>query len=136
MKFLYILLIVILANASLAEEKKEVFKPPLGSCSEYTDYYIYKCQPFKCSLNIAKIALTSLEMQVVGMNKDNLCEYNYKYNMRNPKFPPAEIKMKCSLSEAGALEMANQFTQYKNGDLNVYISPPYNEILSKECGRY
>jgi hypothetical protein len=48
-------------------------------------------------------------MEVVGI-ENNLCNYNYKYIIRNPAIPPAEIKMKCALSENGKLEMANQFT--------------------------
>lgn len=128
---IFILLLLIASNA-FAKEKA---LPSLGNCSPYTDYYIYKCKPFKCKLPVAKIAMTSLKMEVIK-STDQGCEYNYQYIIRDPKYPPAEIKMRCVLSEKGALEMANQFTSYKKGEVGVYIDPPYSEILSAECNRY
>ena len=127
------LLIILLFSTSIAHA---VDKPPsLGNCSEYTDYYIYKCQKFKCKLPVAKMTKTFLEMEVVEDAKQG-CIYNYQYNIRNPQYPPTEIRMKCTLSEEGKLEMANQFTAYKKGNVGIYIDPPFNEVLAKECNRY
>lgn len=136
MRLFFITLIFLFEFSSFASDKKEIFIPPLGTCSEYTDYYMYQCKPYKCILPIAKLAMTSIQFQIIGMKEDKSCEIKYTYKMRNPKFPPAEIKMRCILSERGRLEIANQFTQYKKGNLNMYISPPYNETLGKECSRY
>ena len=129
----FILLLVLISSNSFAKDKKDL--PSLGSCSAYTDYYIYKCQPFKCKLPVAKIAMTYLKMEAIKKT-DQGCEYNYQYIIRDPKYPPAEIRMRCILSEKGALEMANQFTDYKKGNVGIYIDPPYSEILGKECNRY
>jgi len=128
-----ILALLLLSQTSLAKETKKT--PSLGNCTEYMDYYIYKCQAFKCKLPVAKLVRTTLEMEVIGKEKD-LCLYNYKYVIRDPRIPPTEIKNKCSLSQRGQLEMANQFTNYKKGDISVYATPPSNETLNKECHRY
>ena len=110
-------------------------KPSLGNCSEYSDYYIYKCTPFKCKLPIAKLVETSRIMEVLQMN-DDICYFNYQFVVRDPKYPPTEIKFKCKLSEKGRLEMANQFTKYKEGDISMYMTPPQNPILNQECTLY
>ena len=131
MRIIVILSFFIFTQNALAKESP----PSLGDCSEYSDYYIYKCQPFKCKLPVAKLVRTTLMMEVIGM-EEGLCQYKYQYIIRNPKIPPSEIKMKCSLSERGKLEMANQFTAYKKGNIGIYINPPVNETLNKECHRY
>ncbi len=126
-----LLAIIFIAQIALAKDAP----PSLGSCSPYLDYYIYKCQAYKCSLNVPKLVRTKLEMEILG-EKDGVCLYNYKYIVRNPQIPPAEIKMQCKLSERGKLEMANQFTKFKKGDIGIYINPPVNQVLNSECDVY
>lgn len=132
MRIIFIITLIIFSKISFA---KDTPSPSLGNCSEYSDYYIYKCKPFKCKLPVAILIKTTLEMEVIG-NEGESCLYKYKYIIRNPKIPPSEIKMTCSLSQRGKLEMSNQFTNYKKGNVNVYVNPPVNEILNKECSRY
>jgi hypothetical protein len=109
--------------------------PSLGSCDPYSDYFIYQCKPFKCSLNIANMPNASREMEVIGY-ENGLCIHNYKLSVRAPNLPPADFKITCRLSEKGRLEASNQFTSYKKGKIEVYSQPPYNETLSIECYPY
>lgn len=109
--------------------------PSLGTCDPYTDYFIYKCKPFKCRLPVGAIPGITREMETIGYEKD-LCVHNYKFIIRNSHFPPSDLKMSCHLSEKGRLEMSHLFTQYKKGKTDVYANPQFNEILSKECNAY
>ncbi len=110
--------------------------PSLGTCDPYTDYYIYKCQPFKCRLQVADYAGAIRQMEALGLDENGLCQFNFKLEVNAPNFPKAELRFKCKLSTKGVLEMANQFTQYKKGKIEYYSNPPVNDILNKECRQY
>lgn len=109
--------------------------PSLGTCDPYTDYFIYKCQPFKCRLPVGSIPGVTREIEVLGMEKDR-CLHNYKFEVRNPHFTNIDLKVSCKLSERGRLEMSHQFTEYKKGNVKIYANPQFNQILSKECNAY
>ena len=151
MKKFLIVLLIILSNLSFAgEDKKGVSTPnfskealnitkatqnktpPLGNCDESTDYKIYKCKAFKCKMPIVSVGDVKRTMEVVGMDKD-LCLFNYKLEIRHPQFQPSDFRFACKLSSNGVLEMANQFTEYKKGNIEIYNNPPYSETLNKEC---
>jgi len=138
MKQIFIILLLI-TNLCFAEDqakKEEDKKPDLGSCDEYTDYYIYKCQPFVCKLPVAYLPGVTRQMEVIGF-ENGACTYKFKIMIRNPKFTPTDIKKICHLSQAGRLEVANEFTQYKKGKVDVYTNPPpSSERLTKECHMY
>ena len=51
--------------------------PSLGSCDEYTDYFIYKCMPFKCNLPIGNYKDVHREMEIIG-EEDGKCIHNIK----------------------------------------------------------
>jgi len=106
--------------------------PSLGSCDEYTDYFIYKCMPFKCNLPIGNYKDVHREMEIIG-EEDGKCIHNIKFIMRDKRFPPADSYIYCKLSENGKLEMANLFTRYKKGDLKVYTDPMLSKLLKQEC---
>ncbi len=112
--------------------KKEKKTPSLGSCDEYTDYFIYKCMKFKCKLPVGYFEGVTREMETLGYEED-LCLHNYNIVVRNPKFPAGEIRIACKLSEQGRLELANLFTLYKKGELSVYTNPPMSKLLNQEC---
>lgn len=139
MRILLLFCLFVSLNAFAVSSPKKVpvdkEKPSLGTCSEYTDYYIYKCTPFKCKLPIARLVETTRIMEVLQKDGDT-CYFNYQFVIRDPKYPPTEIKFKCKLSEKGRLEMANQFTKYKEGDIGIYMTPPQNPILNQECTLY
>ena len=108
--------------------------PSLGTCNEYTDYYIYQCMPFKCNLQIGQYEDVYREMETIGYEKD-LCIHNIRFIMRNKAFPPAEFNLFCKLSKNGRLEMANLFTRYKKGEIKVYVDTIMSKELKKECNR-
>ncbi len=109
----------------------EIPLPSLGSCDEYTDYFIYQCMPFKCRLQIGNQEIYR-QMETIGY-QDNKCVHNIKFLMLNKAYPPAESYIYCNLSETGRLEMANLFTRYKKGDLKVYTKPTLSPLLKQEC---
>jgi hypothetical protein len=125
----YIILLLLLL-ASFASAKND-----LGNCNEYSDYYIYKCQAFKCKLSLGKDLQVWREMETVGY-QGGLCIHKYNMIIRHPKFPATSFKNLCKLSERGRLEMAELFTKYKKGDIEVYLNPPFSETLSRECEIY
>jgi hypothetical protein len=130
------LLILLLAPyLSSSEETIKQEKPDLGTCDEYTDYYIYKCKPFKCELKVGKENDITRSIETIGFEKDR-CVHKYINRIQHPSFPPTEFKISCELSERGLLEMSALFTKYKKGDIEVYINPPYSEVLSQECNIY
>ncbi len=149
-KFLSVALIVLSSLSFAGEDKKGVSAPtfskealnttkatpnkapPLGNCDENTDYKIYKCEVFKCKMPIVSVGDVKRTMEVVGMDK-GLCIFNYKLEIRHAQFQPSDFRFACKLSSNGALEMANQFTEYKKGNIEIYNNPPYSEILNKEC---
>lgn len=146
MKSLFLILITITSISFAAEDEiktqpvtripeKKAKLPSLGSCNEYSDYYIYKCMPFKCSLPVGNFEGVKREMETIGYNEDNTCLHKYSIVVRHPKFPAGEIRMTCNLSERGRLEMSNLFTLYKKGDLSVYTNPPLNNLLNQECSK-
>ena len=100
---------------ALAEENKNTEVIPLGTCNEYSDYYIYQCSPFKCELPIKNRPGVLKKMEVIGY-QEGKCLYKYSYMIRNPKFPPTDFRLTCKLSERGRLEISNQFTRYKKGE--------------------
>ncbi|MCT4635007.1 MAG: hypothetical protein N4A31_02000 [Rickettsiales bacterium] len=118
------------ANIPTAQPEKPL--PSLGSCDEYTDYYIYQCMPHKCSLQIGDYVGVTRTMETIGY-KDNLCVHNIVFRMRNPKYPPSESYIYCKLNEQGRLEMANSFTRYKKGDLKAYVDPVMSKELKNQC---
>ena len=128
-----LLLLLFYSITALAEDEPK--KPSLGNCSEYSDYYIYKCQPFKCKLPIGNLDNTYREMETIGY-EEGYCVHKYSFIIRAKNIQATDFKMKCKLTEKGKLEMSNLFTQYKKGKTSVYINPPYNELLSKECTAY
>lgn len=137
MKKLFVVLLLVLSGASFAasaiENKEETRKkPPLGTCDESTDYKIYKCQEFKCKMPVISAGNVKRSMEIVG-KEGAICFFNYKIEVRHPKFPPADFSFNCKLSPEGALEVANQFTEYKKGNIEIYNNPPYSEVLNKEC---
>jgi len=119
-------------NQKNIDKSKTLEKPNLGSCSEYSDYYIYKCTPFACSLPVGKYQGIKRTMETKGFEEDK-CVHKYVYVIREKKFPSADIRVECKLSELGRREMAALFTQYKNGNTSVYTYPEMNQVLSKEC---
>ena len=110
----------------------EIPLPSLGSCDEYTDYFIYQCMPFKCRLQVGNYQETYRQMETIGY-QDNKCVHNIKFLMLNKAYSPAESYIYCNLSETGRLEMANLFTRYKKGELKVYTKPTLSPLLKKEC---
>lgn len=106
--------------------------PSLGSCDEYTDYFIYKCKPYRCKLQIANYQNVYRVMETKG-EENGKCIHNIKFEMRNPHFKSADSYVYCKLSENGKLEMANLFTRYKKGDLKVYTDPMLSNLLKQEC---
>lgn len=117
------------------QDAKKKEKPNLGSCSEYTDYYIYKCEPFSCKLPVAGMPGVTREMETTGYEK-GYCIHKYKLSIRNKNFPFTDLKMSCKLTKEGRLELANQFTKYKEGETSVYANPSVNDVVSKECSMY
>ena len=109
--------------------------PSLGTCDEYTDYFIYKCKPFKCRLSVGTMPGVTREMETIGYEGD-VCVHKYKFMIRNPHFAPTDIKISCNLSEKGRLEMAKEFTDYKKGKVDVYSNPEFTDTLGKECNAY
>lgn len=118
-----------------ALKESQMKTPSLGTCDPYTDYYIYKCQKFKCRLPVGAITGINREMENLGVEK-GLCIHNYKFEIRNPNFPSTDLRVSCKLSEKGRLEMANQFTEYKKGNTKLYANPEFSQLLSKECNVY
>lgn len=118
--------------ANMPPSEPEVPLPSLGSCDEYTDYYIYQCMPQKCSLQIGGYVGVTRTMETIGY-KDNLCVHNIVFRMRNPKYPSSESYIYCKLNEQGRLEMANLFTRYKKGDLKAYVDPVMSKELKSQC---
>jgi hypothetical protein len=119
-------------NSDKPDKKK---LPPLGNCSEDTDYKIYKCQAFSCKLPVISDGNVTRNMEVIGYDVD-LCLFNYSLEIRHKNYPSVDFRFRCRLSSEGVLEMANQFSEYKNGNLDIYNNPPYNETLTKECSLY
>ncbi len=141
MRILLLLISILITAICFAEQEKpastqatqvEKKLPNLGSCDEYTDYSIYKCIPFKCKLQVGNFEGVYREMETIGY-ENGLCLHNFSFIVRNKKYPPGEIRMKCSLSENGRLEMANLFTLYKRGNLSIYTNPPVSQIVNQEC---
>lgn len=128
------LILLLASSPCLAEEEKKE-KPSLGTCSEYTDYFIYKCEPFACKLPVAGMPGVTREMETIGYEK-GYCVHKYKLSIRNKNFPFTDFKMACNLTKEGRLELANQFTQYKEGKVSVYANPSVNDVVSKECSMY
>lgn len=118
------------ANIPAAQTDKPL--PSLGTCDEYTDYYIYQCIPHKCSLQIGGYVGVTRTMETLGY-KDNLCVHNIVFRMRNPKYPASESYIYCKLNEQGRLEMANSFTRYKKGELEAYVNPVMSKQLKNQC---
>ncbi|MEK6734772.1 MAG: hypothetical protein AABY27_06700 [Pseudomonadota bacterium] len=140
MKNIFILSILLIFSVSFAVEdkaaqKEEKKKPILGDCSEYTDYYIYKCTPFKCKLPIDGMPGVYREMETIGFEQ-GYCIHKYKFMIRTRKFTPTDLKMSCKLTEKGRLELANQFTAYKKGDTQIYANPENTDTLNQECWMY
>lgn len=141
MKYYIILILIFLGGSvsassqvstSAPAETPEIHLPSLGSCDEYTDYFIYQCMPHKCSLQIGNYEGVTRVMETIGY-KDNLCVHNIVFRMRNKKYPPSESYIYCNLNEQGRLEMANLFTRYKKGDLQAYTNPVMTKELKSQC---
>lgn len=140
MKYYIILILLLIVKISYAEPQAspepttepEVPLPSLGSCDEYTDYYIYQCTPFKCRLQIGPYQGVEREMEVLGY-ENNKCVHKIKFIMRNKAYPPSESFISCRLNERGRLQMANLFTRYKKGDLKAYIDPVMPLDLKQQC---
>ena len=67
-------------------------------------------------------------MEVTGFKGDD-CTLKITIMIRRKDYPPTDLRMLCFLSKDGRLEMATQFTNYKQGDLSAYTQPR----VSKEC---
>lgn len=133
MKYLFLALLSI-SNFCFATSKQtaQIKLPNLGTCDEYTDYFIYKCKPYTCRLQIGNYNNVYRIMETKG-EEDGRCIHNIKFEMRSPRFKAADSYIYCKLSENGKLEMANLFTRYKKGDLKVYTDPMLSDLLKKEC---
>jgi len=121
-----------LAIPALPPAKAPIKPPVLGTCSEYTDYYIYECIPFTCSLPVPDNPEVSREMTTTGMNGE-YCVHNITYKVRHESFNKKDIKIHCMLTQEGRAEAANQFTRYKQGLTGVYKSRATSPRLKKEC---
>lgn len=106
--------------------------PNLGDCSEFSDYYIYQCQPFKCSLPLANSPGVFREMSTLGYQGDK-CIHKISFRIRHENFRQADIHISCKLSEEGRKEMSSLFTRYKNGDITAYTGRSMGRKLGKEC---
>lgn len=106
--------------------------PNLGDCSEFSDYYIYQCQPFKCSLPLANSPGVYREMSTLGFQNDK-CIHKISFHIRHENFRQADIHITCKLSEEGRKEMSSLFTRYKNGDITAYTGRSMGRKLGKEC---
>lgn len=106
--------------------------PDLGTCNEYSDYYIHECHPFKCSMPLANHPGVTREMSTSGFEK-NKCIHQIILKVRHENFRQADIKINCKLSTEGRAEMANLFTRYKKGDITAYTNRSFTSILGKEC---
>lgn len=116
----------------LPEAKAPPTLPDLGTCSEYTDYYIYQCQPFTCSLPLAKSPGVRREMSTLGFQGDK-CLHEIIIRVRHESFRQADMRIHCALSQEGRAEMANLFTRYKKGNLAAYTNRSLGPKLKKEC---
>ena len=142
MKYYFVILLFIINNYCIAVEQTPNASPPteavalekpsLGTCDEYTDYYIYQCTPFKCTLPIAGIEKASREMETIALDNGK-CIHNITMYARHEKFRPANFYINCKLSPEGRADMADLFTRYKNGDIKVYQKRIMTETLQKEC---
>ena len=89
MKYSLIFLLLLLGMASYAAEQlspppapmaqvptisvapaqaPEIPLPSLGSCDEYTDYFIYQCMPFKCRLQVGNYQETYRQKAIKIIN--------------------------------------------------------------------
>jgi hypothetical protein len=127
----YFLCFLLLSNLVYAGDAP---LPSLGSCDEYTDYYIYKCMPQKCTLQIGAYQGVYREMETLGYDGD-VCIHNIRFMIRNKAAPSTDYNLYCKLSENGRLEMANLFTRYKKGEVKVYVDTIMSKELKKECSR-
>jgi hypothetical protein len=123
---------IISFNQAWAEDAT---KPSLGTCDQDTGYRMQRCEPFSCKLMVQNTVNVSRFMEVTGM-ENGLCVFNYNMEIRNPQFPSVDFRFRCKLSSKGITEIANEFNQYKEGNVEVYANPPFNEVLSQECQQY
>jgi len=120
------------ATAATSDKVEKKDKPSLGTCDQYTDYYIYKCQPFKCKLPIQGFPGVFREMETIGYEK-GMCLHKYTLVIRSDLFPSTDLRYTCRLSEAGRVKLAHHFKRYKEGDIEIYSNPPATDSSSDEC---